>query len=378
MIKVVTIVGTRPEIIRLSRVLPALDKYYDHTLVHTGQNYDYELNEVFFTDLSLRKPDYFLNCGGGAAAEVIANVIVKTDQLLRKIAPDAVLILGDTNSALASISAKRLKIPIFHMEAGNRSFDLRVPEEINRKIVDHIADVNLTYSAIARDYLLREGISPDFVINTGSPMKEVLSYYSEKIVSSEIVQKMDLTPRKYFVVSLHREENVDVPEKLHELGKIFDFLVNNYAYPIVFSVHPRTRLRLEELGMKFNEYVKVLKPLSFTDYVALQLGSFVVMSDSGTITEEASILNLRALNLRDSQERPEGFEEGTVMLTGVNLSRITQALKILNDQHVGELRTIHPVMDYMSDTVSEKVCRIILSYLDYVNTNVWKKNINFN
>ena len=373
-----TIVGTRPEIIRLSRVLPALDKHYDHTLVHTGQNYDYELNEVFFTDLSLRKPDYFLNCGGGAAAEVIANVIVKTDELLRKIAPDAVLILGDTNSALASISAKRLKIPIFHMEAGNRSFDLRVPEEINRKIVDHIADVNLTYSAIARDYLLREGISPEFVINTGSPMKEVLSYYSEKIVSSEIVQKMDLTPRKYFVVSLHREENVDVPDKLYELKRIFESLVENYGYPIIFSVHPRTRLRIEELGIQFNEFVKIMKPLSFTDYVALQLDSFVVMSDSGTITEEASILNFRALNLRDSQERPEGFEEGTVMLTGVNLSRITQALKILNDQHVGELRSINPVADYMSDTVSEKVCRIILSYVNYINENIWKKNTKYN
>ncbi|MDT3848111.1 MAG: UDP-N-acetylglucosamine 2-epimerase (non-hydrolyzing) [Vibrio anguillarum] len=372
-LKVVTIVGTRPEIIRLSRTISKLDLYCDHALIHTGQNYDYELNQIFFDDLGIRSPDVFLECAGANAVETMAQVISKSDKIFEQYKPDAVLILGDTNSALAAIPAKRKKIPIFHMEAGNRSFDLRVPEEINRKIVDHISDVNLPYSDIARDYLIQEGISPDLIVKTGSPMDEVLTHYRNKISQSKILEQLKLEEERYFLVSVHREENVDSDKNIHSYVDALDKLADKYQFPIIVSTHPRTRKKIEQLNLKFHPLVKLMKPLGFTDYIKLQTLAKVVLSDSGTITEESSILNFPAINLREAQERPEGFEEGAVMFTGMNVERILQAVDILNDQPRGEERLINQVQDYKAPNVSDKVLRTIISYTDFVNRVVWRK-----
>ncbi len=373
-LKVVTVVGTRPEIIRLSRTIAKLDQHCEHVLVHTGQNYDYELNQIFFDDLGIRAPDVFLECAGETAADTMAQVISKSDKLFAEVLPDAMLILGDTNSALSAISAKRRKIPIFHMEAGNRCFDLRVPEEINRKIVDHISDVNMPYSDIAREYLLNEGIKPDFIVKTGSPMEEVLSFYKDKIDASSILQKLDLEKGKYFVVSVHREENVDSDKNIHNYVGALGALAEKFSLPIIVSTHPRTRKKIELLDLKFHPLVRLMKPLGFSGYVKLQMDSKVVLSDSGTITEESSILNFAAINIRDAQERPEGFEEGAVMFTGMNVERILQAVDILECQTTGEDRLINVVQDYIAPNVSEKVIRTIISYTDYVNRVVWKKS----
>lgn len=372
-LKVATIVGTRPEIIRLSRTIAKLDKYFEHTLIHTGQNYDYELNQIFFDDLGIRAPDVFLECAGETAAETMAQVIAKSDKVFEELKPDALLILGDTNSALSAISAKRKKIPIFHMEAGNRCFDLRVPEEINRKIVDHISDVNMPYSDIAREYLLREGLKPEFIIKTGSPMDEVLSYYKESINSSDILSRFNLEASQYFVVSVHREENIDSDSNIHKYVEVLNTLATKYGLPIIVSTHPRTRKKIEALNLEFSPLVQLLKPLGFSDYVKLQKESKLVLSDSGTITEESSIMNFSALNIREAQERPEGLEEGSVMFTGMELDRILQAIEILEDQTDGEQRTINIVKDYIAPNVSDKVVRTIISYVDYVNKFVWKK-----
>lgn len=373
MLKVMTIVGTRPEIIRLSRVIAVLDRYCSHVLVHTGQNYDFELNQIFFDELAIRAPDHFLSAAGDTPAATIGRVITATDEVLALEQPDAVLILGDTNSSLAAIAAKRRKIPIFHMEAGNRCFDMRVPEEINRRIVDHVADVNLTYSRIAREYLLREGLPPDRVIVTGSPMREVLANYREQIAASDALDKLGLQEHEYFIVSSHREENVDDPERLGSLLRILESLAADYALPVVVSTHPRTRARLEALGGGSSGLVRFLKPFGFPDYIRLQSSARAVLSDSGTITEESSILNFPALNLRDVHERPEGFEEAAVMMVGLDHARIRDALRVLEDQPRGDQRLLHPVADYLPDNVSEKVLRIILSYTGYVNRQVWHK-----
>lgn len=373
-LKVVTIVGTRPEIIRLSRTIEKLDKYCDHVLVHTGQNYDYELNQIFFDDLGIRAPDVFLECAGKSAADTMAQVISKSDEMFADVMPDALLILGDTNSALSAISAKRRKIPIFHMEAGNRCFDLRVPEEINRKIVDHISDINMPYTDIAREYLLNEGLKPELIIKTGSPMDEVLSYYSDKIQSSDVLSRLDLEQGKYFVVSVHREENVDSTSNIYKYVEVLNTLAEKYKLPIIVSTHPRTRKKIDSLNLKFNYLVKLMKPMGFSDYVRLQSDSKLVLSDSGTITEESSILNFSALNIREAHERPEGFEEGAVMFTGMEIDRILQAISILDDQATGAERTINIVKDYIAPNVSDKVVRIITSYTDYVNKFIWKKN----
>src|SRR3989304_2790832 len=374
-IKVMTIVGTRPEIIRLSRVLACLDKYTDHILVHTGQNYDYELNEIFFRDLDVRKPDYFLEAAGTSAAETIGQIIIKVDPILEKEKPEALLILGDTNSCLSAIPAKRRKIPIFHMEAGNRCFDQRVPEEINRKIIDHISDINLTYSSIAREYLLREGLPPERVIKTGSPMFEVLNYYSNKIDQSQILKQLTLADRDYFVVSAHREENIDSDVNLSKLTMVLNGIADSYGKRIIVSTNPRTRKRVEAKGIKFHDNVELLKPLGFFDYVHLQKNAYAVLSDSGTITEESSILNFPALNIREAHERPEGMEEAAVMMTGLETDRILQALLILTSQARGSNRLLRLVSDYNVPNVSEKVLRIILRYTDYVNRTVWHKNL---
>ncbi|WP_282111039.1 non-hydrolyzing UDP-N-acetylglucosamine 2-epimerase [Shewanella algicola] len=373
-LKVVTVVGTRPEIIRLSRTIAKLDKYCDHTLAHTGQNYDYELNQIFFDDLGIRAPDVFLECAGCSAAETMAQVISKSDKLFDELKPDAMLILGDTNSALSAISAKRRKIPIFHMEAGNRCFDLRVPEEINRKIVDHISDVNMPYSDIAREYLLNEGIKPDLIVKTGSPMDEVLAFYQDKIVASDVLERLSLSKGEYFLVSVHREENVDSEKNIHKYVDALNTLAVKYQFPIIVSTHPRTRKKIDALNLKFHDLVKLMKPLGFSDYVRLQIDAKVVLSDSGTITEESSILNFPAVNIRDAQERPEGFEEGAVMFTGMSVERILQAIEILDDQPRGYERLINKVHDYIAPNVSDKVVRTILSYTDYVNRVVWSKN----
>ncbi|AJI96584.1 non-hydrolyzing UDP-N-acetylglucosamine 2-epimerase [Yersinia ruckeri] len=373
-LKIVTVVGTRPEIIRLSRVISELDKYTNHILIHTGQNYDFELNEIFFNELKIRKPDYFLGAAGENAAETIGNVIIEADKIFEKISPDALLILGDTNSSLVSIAAKRKKIPIFHMEAGNRCFDYRVPEEINRKIVDHISDINLTYSEIARDYLLREGIPADQIIKTGSPMREVLDFYKNDISNSEILTKLKLKPQEYFLVSAHREENVDSPERLKMLIDILNAISDKYNQPVIFSTHPRTRNRIDSLNISVSDNINFLKPFGFLDYVNLQQHAHVVLSDSGTITEESSILNFPALNLRDVHERPEGFEEAAVMFVGLDIDRIMQGIDILKDQQSGEQsRDLHMVSDYQINNVSKKVLRIIMSYTNFVNQKVWKK-----
>lgn len=373
--KVMTIVGTRPEIIRLSRTIEKLDRYCDHVLVHTGQNFDYELNQVFFDDLGVRKPDHFLNSAekSKGPAQTIGNVIAAVDEILGSEQPEAVLILGDTNSSLAAISAKRRKIPIFHMEAGNRSFDLRVPEEINRRIVDHTADINLTYSTIAREYLLREGLPPDQVIKTGSPMFEVLNHYRPQIDASGVLQRLSLVPRKYFAVSSHREENIDSAKNFSKLVDILNSVADEYDMPVVVSTHPRTMKRIESGGVSFHPHVKLLKPLGFHDYVNLQINAKAVLSDSGTITEESSILNFPAVNLRESHERPEGMEEGAVMMVGLELDRVHQALAILETQKRGAERDLRMVDDYYAPNVSDKVLRIILSYTGYVNRVVWKK-----
>ncbi|MDD5168764.1 MAG: UDP-N-acetylglucosamine 2-epimerase (non-hydrolyzing) [Syntrophales bacterium] len=373
--KIMTVVGTRPEIIRLSRVMAVLDKYTDHVLVHTGQNYDYELNEVFFSDLEIRKPDHFLNAAGANAAETIGNTIIRIDPLLAEIRPEAILILGDTNSSLAAIPAKRRKIPVFHMEAGNRCFDQRVPEEINRKIVDHIADMNLTYSDIAREYLLREGLPPDRVIKTGSPMFEVLNHYSAKIDASNVLPRLKLHPLDYFVVSAHREENIESDRNFGNLVTILNGLAESRGKRVIVSTHPRTRNRVNKIGVTFHERVELLKPLGFCDYVHLQKNALAVLSDSGTITEESSILNFPALNLREAHERPEGMEEAAVMMTGLELGRVFQGLEILAGQKRGTERTLRPVADYSMPNVSEKVVRIIISYTDYVKRNVWKNKL---
>ncbi len=374
MIKVMTIVGTRPEIIRLSRIISNLDIFSNHILVHTGQNFDYELNQVFFDELGIRKPDIFLESAGKSASETIGQVIIGIDKVFEEHKPDAVLILGDTNSSLSAIPAKRRKIPIFHMEAGNRCFDLRVPEEINRKIVDHISDINLTYSSIAREYLISEGFPKDQIIKTGSPMKEVLDYYADEINASQILSDLDLKHNSYFLVSSHREENVDSEDNLRSIIKVLNKLADKYKLPIIFSTHPRTRKRFESIKLPLNPIVKLHKPFGFFDYIKLQMESKCVLSDSGTITEESSILNFPALNIRDVNERPEGFEEGSVIMTGLDFNLIDQALNILEKQPRGKDRLIKMVDDYSSDSVSHKILRIILSYTGLINRKVWYKN----
>lgn len=371
-LRVMTVVGTRPEIIRLSRVIAKLDEHCDHQLVHTGQNYDYELNQIFFEDLGVRRPDHFLQVAGSTGAETIGKVIIGIDTLLASEKPDALLVLGDTNSCMAVIPAKRRKIPTFHMEAGNRCFDMRVPEEINRRIVDHTADVNLTYSAIARDYLLREGLAPDLVIKTGSPMNEVLGHYRVNIESSKILQRLNLESAKFFLVSAHREENIDSESAFKRLVACLNQLAESRGFPVVVSTHPRTRKRIESSGAVFHERVMLLKPLAFSDYNRLQLEAAVTLSDSGTITEEASILNFPALNIREAHERPEGMEEGAVMMVGLNIDRWLQGVQILATQGRSQIRSILPVSDYGAPNVSEKVVRIIHSYTDYVTRVVWK------
>lgn len=372
-LKVMSIVGTRPEIIRLSRVLAALDKHCEHTLVHTGQNYDYELNEIFFQDLGVRKPDQFMNAAGSNAAETIGNIVITVDAALAQVQPDAVLILGDTNSCLSAIPAKRRKVPIFHMEAGNRCFDQRVPEETNRRIVDHIADINLTYSDIAREYLLREGLPPDRVIKTGSPMYEVLNYYREGIEGSDILHRLGLSPKAYFVVSAHREENIEASHNFERLVSVLNSVAEQFGLPVIVSTHPRTQKRIDAAGASFHPLVKLLKPMGFRDYNKLQIESKAVLSDSGTITEESSILNFPALNIREAHERPEGMEEASVMMVGLNVERVLQGLAILDSQPRGNERGFRLVADYSMPNVAEKVVRIIHSYTDYVNRTVWKK-----
>jgi len=374
-LKVLTVVGTRPEIIRLSRVLARLDEHCDHVLVHTGQNYDYELNQVFFDDLGVRKPDHFLNSAADStgAAHTIGNLIIAVDKVLGQEQPEAMLVLGDTNSCLSVIPAKRRKIPIFHMEAGNRCFDQRVPEETNRRIVDHTADVNLTYSTIARDYLLREGLPPDLVIKTGSPMVEVLSHYRSSIDASDVLTRLRLEGSQYFVVSAHREENIESPQSFAKLVDVLNAVAEDHGLPVIVSTHPRTQKRIDAAGAHFHANVRLLKPLGFHDYVKLQMSARAVLSDSGTINEESSILNFPALNLREAHERPEAMEEGAVMMVGLEVARVRQGLAILQTQPRGDLRGLRQIADYSMPNVSDKVLRIIHSYTDYVNRVVWKK-----
>lgn len=372
-LKVMTVVGTRPEIIRLSRVMAKLDQYCEHVIVHTGQNYDYELNQIFFEDLSIRNPDHFLNAAGTTAAETIGNVIANIDKFLVSEKPDALLVLGDTNSCLAVIPAKRRKIPIFHMEAGNRCFDMRVPEETNRRIVDHTSDVNLTYSDIARECLLREGLPSDLVIKTGSPMAEVLEHYGDSIDRSMALENLVLETGKYFVVSSHREENVDSDTSFSRLVHVLNTVAAHYQLPVIVSTHPRTLKRVQAMGVTFHENVRLMKPLGFSDYVSLQRSAKAVLSDSGTISEESSILNFPALNLRETQERHEAFEEASVMMVGLDVDRVMQGLAILENQPRGTSRLLRQVADYSMPNVSDKVVRIIHSYTDYVNRVVWKK-----
>lgn len=373
MLKVMTIVGTRPEIIRLSRVTSKLDQHCDHLLVHTGQNYDYELNEVFFSELGIRKPDAFLEAAGANVAETIGQVIIAADRAMQAHAPEALLLLGDTNSSLAAIAAKRRKIPIFHMEAGNRCFDFRVPEEINRRIVDHTSDINLTYSEIAREYLLREGLPPDQVIKIGSPMCEVIEYYREGVAASTVLDRLSLGEEGYFVVSSHREENVDSPENLQRLFNVMNAVAERFGQPVIVSTHPRTRKRTDAMALVAHPLVQFHKPFGFLDYIRLQTSARAVLSDSGTITEESSILNFPALNLREEHERPEGFEEAAVMFVGLDADRVLQALAVLETQSRGTNRTLELVKDYEATNVSDKVLRIILSYTDFVNRKVWHK-----
>jgi len=370
-----TVVGTRPEIIRLSCVLQKLDasNAIDHILVHTGQNYDYELNEVFFEDLSLRKPDYFLNAAGGNATTTAGKILIKIDPVLEETKPDAFLVLGDTNSCLCAIAAKKRHIPVFHMEAGNRCFDQRVPEETNRKIVDHTADINLTYSDIAREYLLSEGLKPDMVIKTGSPMFEVLNTFLPKVRKSKVLESFSLSTGKYFVVSAHREENIANENNFLNLIKILNEVAEKYNLPVIVSTHPRTRKMIEKHNIQFNSLVRLMKPLGLTDYIALQISSKAVLSDSGTISEESSILNFRALNIREAHERPEAMEEASVMMVGLNPERVMQGLIELEQQKTGSERNFFPVADYAMSNVSDKIVRIILSYTDYVKRVVWSE-----
>jgi UDP-N-acetylglucosamine 2-epimerase (non-hydrolysing) len=372
-LKVATVVGTRPEIIRLSRVMARLDQYCEHTIIHTGQNYDYELNQIFFEDLGIRKPDHFLEAAGATGAETIGKVIIAVDQALAKVKPDALLVLGDTNSCLAVIPAKRRKIPVFHMEAGNRCFDQRVPEEINRRIVDHAADINLTYSSIAREYLLAEGLPPDMVIKTGSPMYEVLQHYRPKIDASDALQRLGLKRDGYFMVSAHREENVDGDASFARLVHTLNTVAEQFGLPVIVSTHPRTQKRVDATGSRFHANVRLLKPLGLSDYVHLQMHARAVLSDSGTINEESSILNFPALNIREAHERPEGMEEAAVMMVGLEAERVMQGLRILADQARGDRRQLRLVEDYSMPNVSDKVVRIIHSYTDYVNRVVWRK-----
>lgn len=372
-LKVVTVVGTRPEIIRLARVMAKLDEHCEHVLVHTGQNYDYELNQIFFDDLGIRKPDHFLNAAGSTGAETIGNVIIAVDRVLAEVQPEALLVLGDTNSCMAVIPAKRRKIPTFHMEAGNRCFDMRVPEEINRRIVDHTADINLTYSTIARDYLLREGLSPDMVIKTGSPMFEVLNYYRDGIEASDVLERLGLEAGKFFVVSAHREENIDSDKNFLKLVDVLNTVAAHYGYPVIVSTHPRTQKRVDAMGVVFHANVRLLKPLGFKDYNKLQLTAKSVLSDSGTINEESSILNFPALNIREAHERPEGMEEAAVMMVGLEVERVMQGLQVLESQSHGEARSLRLVGDYSMPNVADKVVRIVHSYRDYVMRTVWKR-----
>lgn len=376
-LKVMTVVGTRPEIIRLSRVLSALDasEAVEHIIVHTGQNYDYELNQIFFEDLGLRKPDYFLEAAGKTATETVGNILIKIDPLLEELRPDAFLVLGDTNSCLCAIPAKKRQIPIFHMEAGNRCFDQRVPEETNRKIVDHTADINLTYSDIAREYLLREGLPADRIIKTGSPMFEVLNHYLPQIQSSEVLPKLNLEKGKYFVVSSHREENINSEKNFRGLMDSLNAIAEKYKFPIIVSTHPRTRNMIEKMQIEMRPEIQFLKPLGFHDYNALQMHSYAVLSDSGTISEESSILNFRALNIRQAHERPEAMEEGSVMMVGLSPERILQGLEQVLSQKIGDERNFRRVADYSMPNVSEKMVRIILSYTDYVKRVVWSQQI---
>lgn len=370
-----TIVGTRPEIIRLSRVVAKLDQFCEHIFVHTGQNYDYALNGVFFEDLGVRKPDVFLEAAGKNAAETIGQVIVSSDRLFEQYKPDALVLLGDTNSALSAIAAKRRRIPIFHMEAGNRCFDDRVPEEINRRIVDHISDINMPYSDIAREYLLREGLPPDQIIKTGSPIREILDFYSANIQASNILTKLNLSSGNYFLVSSHREENVDSADMLKRFIELLNTISQKYKLPVIVSTHPRTRDRMDRLDLKVNSNIQFLKPFGFFDYIKLQLESKCVLSDSGTITEESSILNFPALNLRETHERPEGFEEAAVMLVGLNPARVIQGLEILESQPRGQTRLLELVRDYSSLNVSDKVLRIVQSYTDVIRRKTWNEKI---
>lgn len=372
-LKIVTVVGTRPEIIRLSRVMAKLDEHCEHILVHTGQNYDYELNEIFFNDLGIRKPDYFLGAAGASGAETIGNVIIAVDKVLVEVQPEALLVLGDTNSCMAVLPAKRRKIPTFHMEAGNRCFDQRVPEEINRRLVDHMADINLTYSSIARDYLLREGLPADMIIKTGSPMYEVLNYYREGIDDSDILNRLGLKKGQFFIVSAHREENIDSEKNFLNLVESLNTIATTYNLPVIVSTHPRTQKRIDAMGVTFHPLVQLLKPLGFKDYNKLQLSAKVALSDSGTINEESSILNFPALNLREAHERPEGMEEAAVIMVGLGVQRIMQGLAILETQARDEQRLIRQVYDYSMPNVSDKLVRIVHSYTDYVNRVVWKK-----
>jgi UDP-N-acetyl-L-fucosamine synthase len=374
-LKVLTVVGTRPEIIRLSRVLARLDEYCEHVLVHTEQNYDYELNQIFFDDLDVRKPDYFLNSaeGSAGAAHTIGNLIIEVDKVLSEVQPEAMLVLGDTNSCLSVIPAKRRKIPIFHMEAGNRCFDMRVPEETNRRIVDHTADINLTYSTIARDYLLREGLPPDLIIKTGSPMFEVLTHYRTQIDASDVLTRFGLEENGYFVVSAHREENIDSDKNFSKLIIVINTIAEQYDLPVIVSTHPRTQKIIDAMNVSFHPHIRLLKPLGFNDYVKLQTMSRATLSDSGTISEESSILNFPALNIREAHERPEGMEEASVMMVGLEIERVLQALEIIKNQLRGDQRMLQQVIDYSMPKVSDKVVRIIHSYTDYVNRVVWKK-----
>lgn len=372
-LKVATVVGTRPEIIRLARVMAKLDEHCNHVLIHTGQNYDYELNEIFFDDLGIRRPDHFLNAAGATGAETIGNVIIAVDKVLAEVQPDALLVLGDTNSCMAVIPAKRRKIPTFHMEAGNRCFDMRVPEEINRRIVDHTADINLTYSTIARDYLLREGLPPDMVIKTGSPMFEVLTHYRAGIDASDVLQRLELEEGKFFVVSAHREENIDSESNFRKLVETLNKVAAHYDLPVIVSTHPRTQKRVDALGVTFHPNVRLLKPLGFKDYNKLQACAKAVLSDSGTISEESSILNFPALNIREAHERPEGMEEAAVMMVGLEVERVMQALQVLESQGRGDQRSLRLVADYSMPNVADKVVRIVHSYRDYVMRTVWKR-----
>lgn len=375
-LKVVSVVGTRPEIIRLSRVFAALDHYCDHTIVHTGQNYDFELNQIFFDELSIRKPDFFLDCAlnSDSAANTIGNLISSVDKLLARLQPDALLVLGDTNSCLSVIPAKRRRIPIFHMEAGNRCFDQRVPEETNRRIVDHVSDINLTYSSIAREYLLREGMPPDQVIKTGSPMYEVLAHYKPLFDSSTILDKLQLSPHHYFLFSIHREENVEPSHSFNRLVDVLNSVAVQYDLPVLVSTHPRTQKRIDQSDLELDHRVHLLKPFGFPDYIKLQTHARVVLSDSGTISEESSILNFPALNLREAHERPEAMEEASVMMVGLEPDRVHQAIDVLVEQPRGDQRILRPVADYTVPNVSEKVVRIIHSYVGYVNRVVWRKD----